>query len=140
MLTQIAVLVPVARIDEARLESQTYHRLRGEDLPLESFLVDEVRDANGELTHYACERLLRPDEADHVMQYYHDQFSENHTPAQVLTRESLDDALARIGGVCQKHEQRKADRLAAQQRYGRELIALRRKASRVREVKEISGG
>ncbi len=123
-IVKVSVLVPADRIAAARLESQTYHRLRGEDMPLDSFLVDEVRNAQGKLTHYSCERRLSQEDADHVMEYYRAQFRPGHEPAQVLTVEPLDDALARLRGVCTKHEQRKANRAAKKRQREAETLVL----------------
>ncbi len=125
-IVTIAVLAPADRIAEARAESQTYHRLRGEDMPLDSFLVDEVRNAQGKLTHYSCERRLSQEDADHVMKYYRDQFRPGHRPAQVLTVEPLDDVLQRLGGLCAKHEQRKANRVAKKQQRNAETVKLQK--------------
>jgi len=128
----IAVLAPVERIAEARAESQKYHRLRGQDMPLDSFLVDEVRNAQGELTHYSCEQRLSPDDADHVMTYYRAQFRPGHTPAQVLTVETLDEALQRIGKRCPKHECRKDHRCRREKARQLADAELRRTARRAR--------
>jgi len=138
--TTIAVFVPVARIDAAREESRAYYLTQGKDLPAASMLVDEVHDSSGQLIGYSCELEMSVEAADHMMQYYRDQFVGTHKPAQRLYRKSLDRVLQQKSARCDRHEQRKAKRqqrrtarLAEDRRLQAKADAKRRRRRRRRK-------
>jgi len=128
----VAVFAAIDRIDEARQESRAYYLTRGDDLPADIMLTDEVRDAGGQLIGYSCELLLSAADADHIMRYYADQFVDGHVPAQTLERRPLDDVLSTKAATCAKHQQRKQNRAARKQKRDAAERVLKQRAAEKR--------